>query len=206
MMPQLQSVYTELSSMNTKMHRLTQQYQLKRTNKVIADTNVQKSSTPFIWVGIPEHLLAPMRNQGNTEKCALHACLAATETHYRLEAAIDEPPRKFTIKFCVEDMERQYKALTGNELGSETSDGQMGISRVENALKALKKTGVLGKGKCSKEMVPVAFRIFHHSKNTLARIWTKSVGFWRREELWLDPSVYQETTYLGPKASIQVQS
>lgn len=50
-------------------------------------------------------------------------------------------------------MERQYKALTGNELGSETSDGQMGISSVENALKALKKTGVLGKGKCSKEMV-----------------------------------------------------
>ncbi|CAM0151313.1 unnamed protein product [Urochloa decumbens] len=158
-MPLLQPAFRELSSMNTKRHTLTHQYQLKRRDEAIISVEVEKLSAPFIWDGIPEHLLTPMKDQGNTGTCPFQACLAATETHYKSEAATDEPPRIFPINFCVQDMEGQYTILTGTELGSEISGNQKGESRVKNTLTALKERGVLGKGKCSEEMVPVAFRI-----------------------------------------------
>jgi hypothetical protein len=82
-----------------------------------------------------------------------------------LEAAIDEPPRKFTIKFCVEDMERQYKALTGNELGSETSDGQMGICR--KCIESLEENGGPRKRKMQQRNGKTLLISFHMSHATL---------------------------------------
>lgn len=88
-----------------------------------------------------------------SETCTFHSSLAATETLYKLEASVDKPPRKFTIEFCVEDMERLYKTHTGKELGSETSKKDKGRSRVEHALTILKQEGVLGKSRSTAEKV-----------------------------------------------------
>uniref|UniRef100_A0A0A8Z872 Uncharacterized protein n=1 Tax=Arundo donax TaxID=35708 RepID=A0A0A8Z872_ARUDO len=122
-------LFKGLSSMNTQRHQLIKQYEFSEgKNKGLIDDKFQTKFRPFTWVGVPKHMLAPVRDQGNRETCAFHSALAATETHYRLEAAADEPPRKFTIELCEEDMDRLYKILTGKEIGSETSDKEKGCS------------------------------------------------------------------------------
>lgn len=96
--------------------------------------------------------------------CAFHSTLASTETHYKMEAAGDEPSRKFTIELCVDDMERLYKIFSGEELGCEISNKNKGRSRVEYALMILKEQGVLGRGRKSAEKVGstrVLFIMFH---------------------------------------------
>ncbi|KAL6870635.1 hypothetical protein ACP4OV_014483 [Aristida adscensionis] len=159
-----QSIHCKESTFTcTKIHQLTKQFQTKGKSEVLVDAKLQKLLTPFTWLGVPEHLLAPMRDQGNTDTCTFHSLLAATETLYRLEAAADEPQRKFTINLCVEDMEERYIDLTGNELGCETSNSKKGAHRLENGLMILKKHGVLGRGR-SDERVPVAFRVSSYKK------------------------------------------
>lgn len=99
-----------------------------------------------------------------SDTCTLHSTLGATETVYIADAVADDPPRKFTVVLCVEDMEGQYKILTGKHLGSELSEKEKGKLRVETAFTILMDTGILGKGKSSEEKVRqtlVHFTVLH---------------------------------------------
>uniref|UniRef100_A0A0E0MC42 Helicase ATP-binding domain-containing protein n=1 Tax=Oryza punctata TaxID=4537 RepID=A0A0E0MC42_ORYPU len=126
-------------------------------NPVLTNYNLQLSPPEFSWVGLPrkKYLLVVIRNQGTTETCAFHSSLAALETHYKLEAASDEPPRNFPINLCEKDLEDQYEEHAGYKLGSEKKGEP---NRLENTLNVLKLGGVLGKGRSSEKLIPVAFR------------------------------------------------
>ncbi|KAM0915362.1 hypothetical protein ACQ4PT_010903 [Festuca glaucescens] len=109
------------------------------------------------WNGRPyrsKYILAPMRNQGNSDTCTLHSSLATTESQYKFEYARQEPPREFDWILCTCDLNKKYKAVVDKEIGDEVIDNR-GSKRLETLHNILENPGVLGRKRLQPEVTDI---------------------------------------------------
>uniref|UniRef100_A0A0D9XNS7 Peptidase C1A papain C-terminal domain-containing protein n=1 Tax=Leersia perrieri TaxID=77586 RepID=A0A0D9XNS7_9ORYZ len=144
------SLFERLRHLGFKEHLLLKQYKHKSHSWQHERKAPEKPKPPreFSWVGRTvntKHVLAPVRDQGNKDICALMSTIATTESLYKYSYASQNPPENFNIVLDVQDMFKKYKEECGHYLGEEPEgQGLRGLKRVDTALKVLKNHGVIG--------------------------------------------------------------
>uniref|UniRef100_A0A0E0BLQ3 DNA2/NAM7 helicase-like C-terminal domain-containing protein n=1 Tax=Oryza glumipatula TaxID=40148 RepID=A0A0E0BLQ3_9ORYZ len=117
--------------------------------------------TEFTWSGRPKrtkYILAPLRDQGNSDTCTMHSCLGAMESMYKHQYACLEPPQDFSWILSTDNLKEEYENVVAKEIGSEEIE-KKGKHRLATVLEILKEPGVLGSRK-----VVSNFKIKSHSQ------------------------------------------
>ncbi|XP_052137433.1 uncharacterized protein LOC127755841 [Oryza glaberrima] len=119
----------------------------------------------FTWSGRPKrtkYILAPLRDQGNSDTCTMHSCLGAMESMYKHQYACLEPPQDFSWILSTDNLKEEYENVVAKEIGSEEIE-KKGKDRLATVLQILEERGVLGRRKQQPE-VSSNFRIKSHTQ------------------------------------------
>nr|ABA94994.1 hypothetical protein LOC_Os11g42910 [Oryza sativa Japonica Group] len=130
-----------------------------------SNETIHQVCTEFTWSGRPKrtkYILAPLRDQGNSDTCTMHSCLGAMESMYKHQYACLEPPQDFSWILSTDNLKEEYENVVAKEIGSEEIE-KKGKHRLATVLEILKEPGVLGSRKQQPEVVS-NFKIKSHSQ------------------------------------------